>query len=177
MSSDADRNTSAPARHVWSPPGTSLTETERILNEAEDIIRANPDVEGYSRRLGSELGPFVTEAYRGDFAFGTLVRFLPIVSSIFLWSAIYGRDNDKVINEYTAARRADINVEPVVLRSRLSGLQEKKRAIAIRAAFAQQVFGGLRRATHPHRDRANAAGLVKRQPTAVVRIRGPAQVL
>jgi CzcA family heavy metal efflux pump len=52
----------------WSPPGTSLTETSRILNEAEDILRANPDVEGYSRRLGAEMGMFVTEAYRGDFA-------------------------------------------------------------------------------------------------------------
>src|SRR6185312_8147231 len=52
----------------WAPPGTSLTETSRILNEAEDILRKNPDVEGYSRRLGTELGMFVTEAYRGDFA-------------------------------------------------------------------------------------------------------------
>lgn len=28
--------------------------------------------------------------YRGDFAFATLMRFLPIVTQIFLWSAIYG---------------------------------------------------------------------------------------
>ena len=52
----------------WSPPGTSLTETSRILNEAEDILRANPDIEGYSRRLGAEMGMFITEPYRGDFA-------------------------------------------------------------------------------------------------------------
>ena len=52
----------------WAPPGTSLTETSRILNEAEDILRANPDVEGYSRRLGTEMGMFITEPYRGDFA-------------------------------------------------------------------------------------------------------------
>jgi len=52
----------------WAPPGTSLSETSRILNEAEDILRANPDVEGYSRRLGTELGMFITEAYRGDYA-------------------------------------------------------------------------------------------------------------
>ena len=52
----------------WAPPGTSLTETSRILNEAEDLIRANPEVEGYSRRLGTELGMFITEPYRGDFA-------------------------------------------------------------------------------------------------------------
>jgi len=29
-------------------------------------------------------------AYRADFAFATLVRFLPIVTQIFLWGAIYG---------------------------------------------------------------------------------------
>jgi CzcA family heavy metal efflux pump len=52
----------------WAPPGTSLTETSRILNEAEAIVRANPDVEGYSRRLGAEMGMFITEPYRGDFA-------------------------------------------------------------------------------------------------------------
>jgi len=52
----------------WAPPGTSLDETSRVLNEAEAILRANPEVEGYSRRLGTELGMFVTEAYRGDFA-------------------------------------------------------------------------------------------------------------
>jgi CzcA family heavy metal efflux pump len=50
------------------PPGTSLTETSRILDEAEDILRANPDVESYSRRLGTEMGMFITEPYRGDFA-------------------------------------------------------------------------------------------------------------
>jgi len=50
------------------PPGTSLTETSRQLDEAERILSANSDVEGYSRRLGTELGMFITEPYRGDFA-------------------------------------------------------------------------------------------------------------
>jgi multidrug efflux pump subunit AcrB len=49
------------------PPGTSLMETSRQLDEAEAIIDANPDVEGYSRRLGTQLGLFITEPYRGDF--------------------------------------------------------------------------------------------------------------
>src|SRR5579863_708702 len=39
-------------------------------------------------------------AYRGDFAFGTLVRFLPIVTSIYLWTAIYGGQSEKNINGY-----------------------------------------------------------------------------
>ena len=49
------------------PPGTSLTETSRQLDAAEQILRANPDVESYSRRLGTQLGLFITEPYRGDF--------------------------------------------------------------------------------------------------------------
>jgi CzcA family heavy metal efflux pump len=52
----------------WAPAGTSLTETSRQLEAVEKILSANPDVESYSRRLGAEMGPFVTEAYRGDFA-------------------------------------------------------------------------------------------------------------
>jgi CzcA family heavy metal efflux pump len=50
------------------PPGTSQTETSRQLAAAEQILSANPDVESYSRRLGAELGPFITEPYVGDFA-------------------------------------------------------------------------------------------------------------
>jgi CzcA family heavy metal efflux pump len=49
------------------PPGTSLAETSRVLDEAEKSIRANPEVEGYSRRLGTQLGPFITEPYVGDY--------------------------------------------------------------------------------------------------------------
>jgi ABC-2 type transport system permease protein len=43
-------------------------------------------------------------AYRGDFVFGTLVRFLPTVTQIFLWSAIYsagGKDPGRRVNDYT----------------------------------------------------------------------------
>ncbi len=42
--------------------------------------------------------------YRADFAFGTLVRFLPIVTQIFLWGAIYAIGTDSVrgeMNGYT----------------------------------------------------------------------------
>ena len=51
----------------WSPPGTSLTETSRQLAQAEQIIRANPDVESYSRRTGTQLGLFISEPNLGDF--------------------------------------------------------------------------------------------------------------
>jgi ABC-2 type transport system permease protein len=39
--------------------------------------------------------------YRADFAFGTLVRFLPIVTQVFLWGAVYGGDPEKELNGYT----------------------------------------------------------------------------
>ena len=48
-------------------PGTSLAETSRVLDQAEQSIKTNADVEGYSRRLGAQLGPFITEPYRGDY--------------------------------------------------------------------------------------------------------------
>jgi ABC-2 type transport system permease protein len=34
-------------------------------------------------------------AYRGDFALGTLMRFLPIVTQIFLWGAVFSSLGDK----------------------------------------------------------------------------------
>jgi CzcA family heavy metal efflux pump len=50
-----------------SPPGTSLQETDRILREVEKIIVATPEVAGYSRRTGTEMGFFITEPNRGDY--------------------------------------------------------------------------------------------------------------
>jgi len=41
--------------------------------------------------------------YRADFAFGTLMRFLPIVTQIFLWGAIFGDSPDRELNGYTYA--------------------------------------------------------------------------
>ena len=48
-------------------PGTSLTETNRLLNQVEGIVRANPAVATYSRRTGAQLGGGLTEANEGDF--------------------------------------------------------------------------------------------------------------
>lgn len=50
-----------------SEPGTSLTETDRLLRQVETIIRANPNVDTYSRRTGTQLGGGLTEANQGDF--------------------------------------------------------------------------------------------------------------
>jgi len=50
-----------------SPPGTSLEETDRMLNEVEKIIIKIPEVEAYSRRTGTQMGFFITEPNRGDY--------------------------------------------------------------------------------------------------------------
>ncbi|HUW49528.1 MAG TPA: efflux RND transporter permease subunit [Sulfuricella sp.] len=50
-----------------SPPGTSLAETDRLLRQVEDIVKANPNVATYSRRTGTQLGGGLTEANEGDF--------------------------------------------------------------------------------------------------------------
>lgn len=50
-----------------SPPGTSLEETDRMLTEVEKIIIKNPNIEGYSRRTGTQMGFFITEPNTGDY--------------------------------------------------------------------------------------------------------------
>jgi CzcA family heavy metal efflux pump len=49
------------------PWGTSLAETNRQLLQAEQILRAEPDVESYSRRTGARLALAITEPNNGDF--------------------------------------------------------------------------------------------------------------
>jgi len=50
-----------------SPPGTSLSETDRLLRRVEDILQDTPEVETYSRRTGIQLGGGISEANIGDF--------------------------------------------------------------------------------------------------------------
>src|SRR5437764_484559 len=49
------------------PPGTSLTETDRLLRQIEAILQETPEVETYSRRTGLQLGGGLSEANIGDF--------------------------------------------------------------------------------------------------------------
>ena len=44
-----------------SPPGTSLEETDRMLNEVDKILATIPEVKTYSRRIGTQMGFFITE--------------------------------------------------------------------------------------------------------------------
>lgn len=49
------------------PPGTTLEETDRILQKIEKIIVKVPEVETYSRRTGTQMGFFITEPNTGDY--------------------------------------------------------------------------------------------------------------
>jgi CzcA family heavy metal efflux pump len=52
----------------YTPPGSSLAESDKILQNIEKILHSVPEVENTSRRTGLQLGLIaVTEANRGDF--------------------------------------------------------------------------------------------------------------
>lgn len=51
----------------YSPPGTSVTETDRLVRQIEGIVQSNPNVASYSRRTGSGLGGDLNEPNKGDF--------------------------------------------------------------------------------------------------------------
>ncbi len=50
-----------------SPPGTTLEETDRMLQLVNTILDTQPEVEAYSSRLGTQMGFFITEPNRGDY--------------------------------------------------------------------------------------------------------------
>jgi len=51
----------------YSRPGTSLTETDRMLRHIEQILRQTPEVESFSRRTGARLALAIAEPNTGDF--------------------------------------------------------------------------------------------------------------
>ncbi len=51
----------------YSRPGTSLSETDRMLAHIEQILRDTPDVESFSRRTGARLALAIAEPNTGDF--------------------------------------------------------------------------------------------------------------
>ena len=55
-------------------PGTSVSETDRLLRQVEVILRQTLEVETYSRRTGNSLGGHITEANEGDF----FIRLTPL---------------------------------------------------------------------------------------------------
>jgi CzcA family heavy metal efflux pump len=57
----------------WTPDGTSLQETDRMLQRLEAILETTPEIATFTRRTGTELGFFATEQNTGD----VLVRLKP----------------------------------------------------------------------------------------------------
>jgi CzcA family heavy metal efflux pump len=49
------------------PPGTALSETDRVLKHVEKLLMETPEVESYSRRTGARLALAVAEPHKGDF--------------------------------------------------------------------------------------------------------------
>ncbi len=49
------------------PSGTSLIETNRVLNHIEQFIRETPEIDSYSRRTGARLALAIAEPNTGDF--------------------------------------------------------------------------------------------------------------
>ncbi|MEO7039673.1 MAG: efflux RND transporter permease subunit [Gemmatimonadaceae bacterium] len=82
----------------WTPPGTSLSETDEMLRAAERVIDSVPDVESYSRRTGTQLGFFITEPNRGDY----VIKLKPLKER---------RGVDEIIDEL---RTKIGNVEPAI---------------------------------------------------------------
>jgi CzcA family heavy metal efflux pump len=50
----------------FTPGGTALPETDRLIHIAETILAETPEVEGTSRRTGAEMGLFATAQNTGD---------------------------------------------------------------------------------------------------------------
>jgi multidrug efflux pump subunit AcrB len=57
----------------WTPTGTSLPETDRMVRRVENVLKDTPEIAGFTRRTGTEMGMFATEQNRGDI----LVRLKP----------------------------------------------------------------------------------------------------
>ena len=51
----------------WAPTGAALSETDREVRVLEGILLADPAVQAFTRRTGSELGFAATSPNRGDF--------------------------------------------------------------------------------------------------------------
>jgi cobalt-zinc-cadmium resistance protein CzcA len=50
-----------------SPPGTSLEGTDRMLDVVDQILQTTPEVQSFSRQIGTQNGFFITEPNDGDY--------------------------------------------------------------------------------------------------------------
>jgi Cu/Ag efflux pump CusA len=52
---------------ITTAPGTSLDESGRQVGQIDQLLRANPEVLTFSRRLGTGLGGDLGQSYHGDY--------------------------------------------------------------------------------------------------------------
>ena len=62
-----DQDEGAFVLDYFTRPGTSLTETDRMLRHVERILAETPEVESFSRRTGARLALAIAEPNTGDF--------------------------------------------------------------------------------------------------------------
>ncbi len=48
------------------PPQSTLADTTALLDSIQSVVKSTPEVTGFSRRTGTQLGFFLTESNRGD---------------------------------------------------------------------------------------------------------------
>ena len=51
----------------YTPPGTAIPETERVMAQVDAILKSVPEIATFSRRLGTGLGGDLGETYHGDY--------------------------------------------------------------------------------------------------------------
>jgi CzcA family heavy metal efflux pump len=99
----------------WTPEGTSLQESDRMVRQIEAVLTSTPEVLAFTRRTGSEMGMFATEQNRGDI----LVRLKP--------RSQRARSADEIISEQRqrfARQAAGMTIEFVqLLQDMLGDLQ------------------------------------------------------
>ncbi|MEW9572412.1 efflux RND transporter permease subunit [Rhodanobacter sp. Si-c] len=134
-----------------SPPGTSLDETDRLLQQVERIIRANPWVDTYSRRTGLQLGGGLTEPNTGDFFVRLKNGARPSTADVM-----------EQIREQIAAQVPGLDVDVAQLMEDLIGdLTEVPQPIEIK------LYGD---------DEAQLAATAKKVAAAIAKVNGVAEV-
>ena len=95
------------------PPGSSLRETNRVINHVEAILRETPEVETTARRTGLQLGlAAVTEANQGDIS----VKLKPMAPFWSRWLGLASKnERTRSGDEVIAGVRAKVTeAEPLL---------------------------------------------------------------
>jgi CzcA family heavy metal efflux pump len=86
------------------PPGTSLDETNRILEQVEHRVAKMPETAAFSRRTGAELGLYATEQNSGDI----LVKLKPRCRWPRTWIGCPATERERGAEEVMDDMRAQI---------------------------------------------------------------------